>query len=198
MIKIGILGGIGAGKTFDSKEFGFPVFNADKEVLKIYKNNKVCFKKIKQKFPKYKLSYPLKKKDLGKIILNNKKNIKIINKIVHPIVRKKIKFFFKKNKNKKAVVLDIPLLLENKLYNKKYILIFVESKNKIILNRLKKRKNYNPKILKLLKKIQLPLEFKKKKSDYIIKNNFIKSSVKKGVRLLKRKIFKNERNNIRY
>ncbi len=190
MIKIGILGAIGSGKTFVSKEFGFPVFNADKEVLKIYKHNRVCFKKIKQKFAKYKLSYPLKKKDLAKIIIKNKENIKKINKIVHPLVRKRIKFFLKKNKNKKAVVLDIPLLLENNLYNKKYILIFVESKNKIILNRLKKRKNYNPKVLKILKKIQLPLEFKKKKSDYIIKNNFAKSSVKKSVRLLKRKIFK--------
>tara|TARA_B100000029_G_scaffold76776_1_gene68555 strand:- start:6172 stop:6747 length:576 start_codon:yes stop_codon:yes gene_type:complete len=189
MIKIGILGAIGSGKTFVSKQFGLPVFNADKEVLKIYKKNKICFKKIKNKFDKYQLTFPLKKKDLGKIILDNNKNIKELNKIVHPLVRKEINFFYKKNKYKKAVVLDIPLLLENNIYDKNFILVFVDSNKKQILKRLKKRKNYNSKIFKILQKIQLPVEFKRKKSDYIIKNNFIKSSLKKNVKLLKKNLF---------
>ena len=189
MIKIGILGAIGSGKTFVSKQFGLPVFNADKEVLKIYKKNKICFKKIKNKFDKYQLTFPLKKKDLGKIILDNNKNIKELNKIVHPLVRKEINFFYKKNKYKKAVVLDIPLLLENNIYDKNFILVFVDSNKKQILKRLKKRKNYNSKIFKILQKIQLPIEFKRKKSDYIIKNNFIKSSLKKNVKLLKKNLF---------
>ena len=189
MIKIGILGAIGSGKTFVSKQFGLPVFNADKEVLKIYKKNKICFKKIKNKFYKYQLTFPLKKKDLGKIILDNNKNIKELNKIVHPLVRKEINFFYKKNKYKKAVVLDIPLLLENNIYDKNFILVFVDSNKKQILRRLKKRKNYNSKIFKILQKIQLPVEFKRKKSDYIIKNNFIKSSLKKNVKLLKKNLF---------
>ena len=189
MIKIGILGAIGSGKTFVSKQFGLPVFNADKEVLKIYKKNKICFKKIKNKFDKYQLTFPLKKKDLGKIILDNNKNIKELNKIVHPLVRKEINFFYKKNKCKKAVVLDIPLLLENNIYDKNFILVFVDSNKKQILRRLKKRKNYNSKIFKILQKIQLPVEFKRKKSDYIIKNNFIKSSLKKNVKLLKKNLF---------
>ena len=55
MIKIAILGDIGAGKTFVSKLFGFPVFNADKEVKKIYKGNKKCFNKLKKNFQTNKL-----------------------------------------------------------------------------------------------------------------------------------------------
>ena len=86
--------------------------------------------------------------------------------------------FLRKNKNKKFVVLDIPLLLENKINKKKDILIYVESKKSEILNRLKKRKNFNTKLLKSFKKIQLPIDFKKKKSHFIIKNNFKKNSVK--------------------
>ena len=39
MKRIGILGDIGSGKTYVAKCFGFPVFNADLEVAKIYKNN---------------------------------------------------------------------------------------------------------------------------------------------------------------
>ena len=96
--------------------------------------------------------------------------------------------FFRKNKNKKIVVLDIPLLLENKINKKNYILIFVDAKKKEIQRRLKKRSNYNAKILNKLKKIQLPLEFKKRKSKFLIKNNFKSSYIKKNVKLLKSKI----------
>ena len=90
-------------------------------------------------------------------------------------------YFLKKNKHKKIVVLDIPLLLENKINKKKDILIFVESKKSEILKRLKKRKNFNAKILNNFKRIQLSLVFKKKKSQFIIKNNF-KNSVKVRVK----------------
>ena len=53
MIKIGIVGDIGSGKSYVARQFGFPVFNADNEVKKIYKKNKKCFKKLKRTFPKY-------------------------------------------------------------------------------------------------------------------------------------------------
>ena len=86
--------------------------------------------------------------------------------------------FLRKNKHKKLVVLDIPLLLENKINKKKDILIFVESKKSEILIRLKKRKNFNMKILNNFQKIQLSLDLKRKKSQFIIKNNFKKNSVK--------------------
>ena len=91
-------------------------------------------------------------------------------------------FFLKKNKHKKLVVLDVPLLLENRINKKKDILIFVESKKSEILKRLKKRKNFNVKIFNNFKKIQLSLVLKKKKSQFIIKNNFKKNSVKVRVK----------------
>ncbi len=52
MIKVGILGDIGSGKSFVAKQFGYPVFNADKEVSDIYKNDKSCYNKIKKKISK--------------------------------------------------------------------------------------------------------------------------------------------------
>ena len=90
--------------------------------------------------------------------------------------------FLRKNKHKKLVVLDIPLLLENKINKKKDILIFIESKKSEILKRLKKRKNFNMEILNNFKKMQLSLVLKKKKSQFIIKNNFKKNSVKVRVK----------------
>ena len=188
MIKIGILGDIGSGKTFVAKQFGYPVFNADIEVSKIYKNNKSCFKILKKNFPNHIFSFPISKKEISKLILSNKKNLKKINKIVHPIVRVEMNKFINKNKKKKMVVLDIPLLLENKIKKKDFILVFVDAKKKQIIKNLKKRKNYNLKIIKILKKSQLSLNYKRKKSNFVIKNNFKIEAVKKSVKLLKNKI----------
>ena len=190
MIKIGILGNIGSGKTFVANQFGFPVFNADAEVIKIYKNNKSCFKTLKKNFPNHIFSFPIKKKEISKLILKNKKNLKKINKIVHPIVRARMNKFINKNKRKKIVVLDVPLLLENKIKKKDFTLVFIDAKKKEIIKNLKKRKNYNLKIIKLLKKFQLSPNYKKKISNFIIKNNFKSLSTKRDVKILKYKIFK--------
>ena len=191
MIKIGITGDIGSGKSFVANQFGFPVFNADKEVKKIYKNSKNCFIKLKKKLPKFITSFPIKKKELKKAVLENKNNLKKIEIIVHPEVQKNMKKFIKINKNKKILVFDVPLLVESKSYKKNYILIFVDAKKKDIKKRLKKRTNFNPKIVKKLRKLQLPIEFKKKKSDYVIKNNFRINLVKKNVKSLIKKILVN-------
>jgi dephospho-CoA kinase len=77
--------------------------------------------------------------------------------------------FLKKNKNKKIVILDIPLLLENKINKKNDILIFVQSKKSDILKRLKKRKNFNKKLLKNLKKFNYHLIIKKKNLNLLLK-----------------------------
>ena len=193
MIKIAILGDIGAGKTFVSKLFGFPVFNADKEVKKIYKSNKKCFNKLKKKFPNKQITYPINKKVLIDIIIEKKQNLKIINEIVHPIVRGKMKSFLKKNKNKKAIVLDIPLYLENKLNKKRDYLVFVNAKTGDINKKISRRKTSN-KLIKILKKFQMSNKIKKKKADFIINNNFRELNVKRNVRIIKSKILKNERN----
>ena len=99
-----------------------------------------------------------------------------------------MKIFLNKNKNKKIVILDIPLLLENKINNKKDVLIFVESKKSDILKRLKKRNNFNQKLFNKFKAIQLPIAYKKKKSQYIIKNNFTKKSVIKNIKTILKNI----------
>jgi len=188
MIRIGIIGDIGSGKSYVAKQFGFPVFNADKEVKKIYNKNEKCFKKLKKVLPKHVFSFPIKKEELFKAVIENKDNIKKINKIIHPEIRIKMKGFIKKNKKKKAIVLDIPLLLEGKINNRRDILLFVEAKKKDINKRLKKRFNFNSKIIRKLKKLQIPLETKKRKSNFVIKNNFKSLSVKKNVKMLKNKI----------
>ena len=157
MIRIGILGNIGSGKSYVAKSFKYPVFNADLEVSKIYKNNKKIFLKLNKTLPNYIHSFPINKNEMSKAILANKSNLNKIVKVVHKEVRKRMNVFMKKNKNKRIVILDIPLLLENKINIKKDILVFVESKKSEILKRLKKRKNFNKKLYKKFKDIQQSL-----------------------------------------
>ena len=142
MIKIGILGDIGSGKSYVARTFGYPVFNADDEVGKIYKENKKIFKRLKKTLPNYLHSFPIRKIEISNAILANNKNLKKIVKIVHPEIKKKLNIFLKKHNNKKIVVLDIPLLLENKIDKKEDILVYVQSKKLDILKKLKKRKNF--------------------------------------------------------
>ena len=181
MIRIGIIGDIGSGKSFVAKNFGYPVFNADDEVSYLYKYDKKIFNKLNKILPKYFETFPIDKKKISEAIFEKKSNLKKITNIVHKEVRKKLSFFLIKNSKKKIVILDIPLLLENKLNYKKDYLVFVDSKKKDILTRLRKRKNFNFKMHKVLKSKQFSTSFKRKKSHFIIKNDFTKKSIKKQI-----------------
>ena len=188
MIRIGILGDIGSGKSYISKIFGYPVFNADVEVSKLYGKDKKIFLKLKKKLPKFIHKFPIDKSEISNAVLSNKKNLKKITKIIHFEVRKKMNIFLKRNKNKKIVILDIPLLLENKINKKNDVLVFIESKKFEVLKKLKKRENFDLKLFEKLRKIQLSLDYKKKKSQFIIQNNFNDKSVKKDVKRILKKI----------
>ncbi len=193
MIKIGIVGGIGSGKSFIAKLFNSPVFNADKEVNYLYKNSRNCFVKLRNQIPEFVKSFPISKEELIAAINHNNQNLKKISSIVQPLVRKKMNSFLRKNKKKKIVVLDVPLLIENRLYKKDYILVFIHSKKNKVINRLKNRKNYNANILKKLKENQVMLSKKRKLAKYIVDNNYSPNIMKKKINIL-RKIILNERN----
>ena len=140
MKRIGILGDIGSGKSYIAQKFDYPVFNADLEVSKIYKKDRNFFNKLKKQLPKSFSSFPVKKEDVLNAIISNKNNLNKIVKIIHPLIRKKLNIFLNKNKNKKIVILDIPLLLENKLDKKNDLLIFIQAEKKTNIKKIKKKK----------------------------------------------------------
>ena len=188
MIKIAVVGDIGSGKSHIAKLFNYPVFNADLEVAKIYKTSRQCFKNLKKKLPKYFSSFPIQKEEIIRAISNNEINLKKITNIIHPEIRKRMNIFLKNNNKKEAVILDIPLLLENKLNQKGDIIIFIQSKKIEVLRRLKKRNNFNLTLFNKFKKIQFSTNYKKKRSNFIIKNNFNNKSAKKEVKRVLKKI----------
>ena len=193
MIRIGVLGDIGSGKSYVANNFGYPVFNADYEVSKLYQKNRKVYQKLKKLFPEYIYEFPIDKIQLSKAILAKESNLKKIIKIIHKEIKSNMRIFLNRNKKKKFVILDIPLLLENKINKKNDILVYVQSRKVDIKRNLIKRKNFNPRLLKKFRQIQLPLAYKKKNSTFIIKNKFTKKSVKNAIKNILN-LIKNERN----
>ncbi len=101
MRRIALVGDIGSGKTFISNLFRYPVFNADLVVSNLYKKERFLFRKIKNRFPNSVRKFPLKKEELLKIIFQNKKNLNVLGKIIHPIVRKRNRKRKKRQKGQK-------------------------------------------------------------------------------------------------
>jgi dephospho-CoA kinase len=93
-----------------------------------------------------------------------------LNKIIHPIVRKKLVIFLSRFKKNKLVVLDVPLLVENKMFNFVDILILVKTSPRSFLSRIKKRKNLDKQFLNILKKQQTNQKIKESYADFIIYN----------------------------
>lgn len=194
MIKVGILGGVGSGKSFVAnifKELGFNIFSADQVVSQIYERNKNINKKISIFF-KLKLNRgKINKNELRDTLKKNPKKFKYLNKIIHPIVRKKLILFLSKYKKTKLVVLDIPLLIENKMFSFVDIFIFVKTKPNIFKIRIKKRKNLDKQFLKLLQNQQDDEKIKKSYADFTVDNS-TKDKVKLQVKKILDKILLND------
>jgi dephospho-CoA kinase len=193
MVRVGILGSVGSGKTFIAnifKELSFNIFSADNEVANIYKNNKIVNKKI-AKFFKLKLyKGKINKQDLRDSLKKNPKKFKFLNKTIHPIVRKRLAIFLSRFKKNKLVVLDIPLLVENKMLNFVDILVLVKTRSNSFLSRIKKRKNLDKQFLNILKKQQASEKIKESYADFIIYNSS-KNKVKLQVKNIIDKILLN-------
>ncbi len=193
MVRVGILGSVGSGKTFIAnifKELSFNIFSADNEVVNIYKNNKIVNKKI-AKFFKLKLyKGKINKQDLRDSLKKNPKKFKFLNKIIHPIVRKRLAIFLSRFKKNKLVVLDIPLLVENKMLNFVDILVLIKTRSNSFLSIIKKRKNLDKQFLNILKKQQVSEKIKEGYADFIIYNSS-KNKVKLQVKNIIDKILLN-------
>jgi len=193
MVRVGILGSVGSGKSFIAnifKDLGFNIFSADNEVANIYKNNNIVNKKI-SKFFKLKIyKGKINKQELRDSLKKNPNKFRFLNKIIHPIVRKKLVLFLSRFKKKKLVVLDVPLLVENKMFNFVDILILVKTRSRSFLSRIKKRKNLDKQFLNILKKQQANEKIKENYADFIIYNSS-KNKVKLQVKNIIGKILLN-------
>ena len=146
--------------------------------MKEFYHNK-NFKSLIRKILKIKKNEGLKK-SLKKLILKNKKNIKKLEKIIHPKVRKKMINFSLKNRNKRFLFYEIPLLVESKLMKYFNIIIFIKAKKKLRLKRFL-LKNGDKKLFNLLNNKQMKDSKKIKFCDHIVVNEKTLSVLKKNL-----------------
>tara|TARA_B100000963_G_scaffold295384_1_gene266268 strand:+ start:3604 stop:4170 length:567 start_codon:yes stop_codon:yes gene_type:complete len=182
MIKIGITGSLASGKTTASKILSNkrgPLFSADVAVKELYMNKNFRFS-ISRKFG-VKNNNQIKK-SLKKLIIQNKKNLKKLEKLIHPLVRKKMRKFTSKNKNKKILFYEIPLLVESKLMNLFNVIIFIKSKKETRFKRFKLKQG-DKKLFNFLNSQQMTDKKKIKFCDYTVVNE-------KNLKILKKELLR--------
>ena len=180
MIKIGITGSLASGKTTASKILSFrrgPLFSADNAVKDLYKNKH--FKSLVSKKFKVKNNSKLKK-SLKNLILKNKNNIKKLEKIIHPMVRKKMKNFTAQNRNKKLLFYEIPLLIESKLMKHFNVIVFIKAKKQLRLRRFQS-KSGDKKLFNLLNNKQINDVKKIKFCNHVVVNEKNLNILKKNL-----------------
>ena len=192
MIIIGLTGSIGMGKTETARIFsnlGIPVYDADASVHKIYESGNIGALAIKKLFPEaISTDGSVDRKILSGIVVGNKTNIKKLEEIIHPLLKEDRLVFFEKNKNKKIVVLDIPLLLETKGESQVDYVVVVSTSKNIQKQRVLARSNMTEDKFEKLLLSQMPNEIKCQKADFVIDTSISIDDAKKQVLSMLEKI----------
>ena len=172
MLKIGLTGSIGMGKTATGKifsELGLPVYDADAAVHKLYGAGQKGSEKIKEKFPNsINPDGSVNRESLSTEVLGDPEKIKSLENIIHPLVGEDRKVFFDENAKAKAVVLDIPLLFETG--GEKFVdyIVVVDAPREIQEERVLSRPNMTKEKFEKIITQQIPNHEKKKKADFIV------------------------------
>ena len=171
VIKIGITGSIGMGKSTVSSIFrnnNIKVWDADFEVHNLYKKGKEGYNSIISIYPELKDEVEINRKKVSNLLREKKIDLKLIEEIIHPLLIRSREEFIKKNKKDKLLIFDIPLLYETKAYIwLDYVInVFCSKKNQI--ERLKQRENFDIKKINYLISKQISVNQKNKKADYVI------------------------------
>lgn len=201
---IGLTGSVASGKNFVGEWFarlGIPVFDADREVHKIFSSDKQIIKKISQIFPEALDDNKINRTKLGKLTLGKRENLRVLEGLIHPLVRQKEQEFIRKSalKGYKKVILNIPLLFEKADYSRCDKIIVVEAPRLIqkerFIKRVKENKDgKNLEISEIEKKFnqildyQLPVYSKKKLADFTIQNGLDKNFTLRQIKKIYKKL----------
>ena len=174
MIKVGLTGSIGMGKSTVAnmfKNYGFPVFDADKVVHDLYKKGGAAINTIKNFYPEAVINNTVNREILRSFIVENPDKIGELESLIHPLVGAERDGFLKTNKNKEILVFDVPLLFETGLNKIMDIVVVVSAPYHIQYERVLSREGMTEKIFKGLLSKQLSDDAKKSKADIVIKTD---------------------------
>lgn len=172
---IGITGSIACGKSLVSnylQEKGYTIIDADKIGHMALENDEVK-KQLVNKFGKSILKdNEVNRVTLGKLVFEKNENLKELNNIIHPQIRKNISEQIQMHKNEKLVFVDVPLLFEAKFDDLVEKIIVISLDEKIQLERLMNRNSLSKEEALQRIKSQIPVREKEKLGDYVVDNSF--------------------------
>lgn len=188
MIKVGLTGSIGMGKSTVAdmfKNFGYPVFDADKAVHDLYEKGGAGIDIIKSFYPAAVVNSAVDREILRSYIVVNPDKIRELEILIHPLVKKLRDDFLKTNQNKELLVFDIPLLFETGLNKNMDITVVVSAPYHVQHKRVMSREGMTEKIFSGLLAKQISDDEKKTMADIVIKTdeslNMTKSKVKEFI-----------------
>lgn len=176
MIKVGITGGIGSGKTTVCRVFesiGVPVYYADKEAKRLMSFDLHLKAQIKDLLGKeaYHRNGRLNRAHVASIVFNAPKKLEALNQLVHPAVGKDVHDWFQQLRGPWPYALqEAALLVENGSYRKLDALISVSAPLEERIKRVIKRDKVDRKAVEARIKSQLPQEEKDAVADFVILN----------------------------
>ncbi len=176
MLKVGITGGIGSGKSLVCNIFnvlGTPVFNSDTVAKTIVNSNEDVRKQLIKNFGAaiYQTDYTINRSLLAKLIFNDAKALETVNSIVHPAVRRAFLNWTVQNSEKKIVIKEAAILFESGAYKDLDKIITVVAPEDIRIERIMKRDNATLETIKSRMNNQLSDEEKVKLSNFVIHND---------------------------
>lgn len=189
MIKIGITGGIGSGKSTVSTIFklhGIPVYNADEETKKLNNSSPVIKEQLIKHFgADLYVNNELDKKKFADIIFNDTEKLKLANSIIHPEVLNHFTLWCKQHSNQPIVAIEAAILFESNFHKYLHKVVTVYSPLQIRVKRVSERDNVSSTMVENRIKHQMPENEKIRLSEYVIVNNYQKSLIKQVGDLLK-------------
>ncbi|MEC8616512.1 MAG: dephospho-CoA kinase [Bacteroidota bacterium] len=185
MLKVGITGGIGSGKSTVSSFFsvlGVPVYDSDKRAKYLMQHDNSIIGTIKKEFGERSyLNNQLNRSYIAEIVFKNESKLKQLNSIIHPAVRTDFNNWLSQNSNAKFVIKEAAIMIESGAYKEMDKLIVVNAKRDQKIKRIKKRDHLSLEDIENRIQNQLSDEIRNQYADFIIENNSGKMELKQQV-----------------
>ena len=175
MLKVGLTGGIGSGKTAVSNiisDIGIPVYNSDNRAKWLMNNDKELQNNIIQLFgDKAYLNNQLNRSYISTIVFDNPKKLNQLNSLVHPCVAIDFKKWVVENNTAEIVVKEAAILIESDAYKQMDSIVLVVADEKLRINRVSIRDGVQATAIKKRMDTQISDQMKMKYADHIINND---------------------------
>ena len=185
MLKVGITGGIGSGKSTVSRffsELGVPVYDSDQRAKYLMQHDDSIIIKIKKEFgdDSY-LNNVLNRSHIAEIVFKNELKLKQLNAIVHPVVRTDFNNWLSQNSNARFVIKEAAIMIESGAYKDLDKLIVVNANREQKIKWIKKRDHLLLEDIENRIQNQLSDKIRNQYADFIIENNSSKKELKQQV-----------------